>query len=65
MERGIVIEASIDKSLTTKEAKLARQLYSKYKDILNLLDDAPDKLMDSSTIYEDIMDEVKYLKNLI
>lgn len=62
--KRVIVTASNREPLTNREARLASKLYEKYKEILNLLDGAPDKLMNSSTIFEDIMDEARYLENL-
>lgn len=62
--KRIVIKASTIKPLTNREADIATKLYDKYGEILDLLEIAPDKLVNSSTIFEDIMDEMRYLENL-
>lgn len=62
--KRVVIKASTREPLTNREADIATKLYNKYGEILDLLEIAPDKLVNSSTIFEDIMDEMRYLENL-
>lgn len=62
--KRIIIKASTREPLTNREADLATKMYNKYREILDLLEIAPDKLVNSSTIFDDITDEMRYLENL-
>lgn len=62
--KRIIIKASTREPLTNREADLATKMYNKYREILDLLEIAPDKLLNSSTILDDIIDEMRYLENL-